>query len=136
MIDKRSRLIATIAVLVGMFLGAMDTNIVATAMPTIIGLLGGISLYSWVFSIYLLTTTITVPIYGKMADLYGRKPVFMVGTSIFLLGSALCAASQSMEQLILFRAIQGIGGGCVIPIAMTIIGDMYTLEERAKMVAI
>ena len=80
-----------------MFLGAMDTNIVATAMPTIIGLLGGISLYSWVFSIYLLTTTITVPIYGKMADLYGRKPVFMVGTSIFLLGSALCAASQSME---------------------------------------
>ncbi|MFN0072520.1 MAG: MDR family MFS transporter [Chloroflexota bacterium] len=136
MIDKRSRLVATVAVLVAMFLGAMDTNIVATAMPTIIGLLGGISLYSWVFSIYLLTTTITVPIYGKMADLYGRKPTFMVGTSIFLLGSALCAGAQSMEKLILFRAIQGIGGGCVLPIAITIIGDMYTLEERAKMVAV
>ena len=81
MIDNRSRAIATVAVLVAMFLGAMDSNIVATAMPTIIGLLGGISLYSWVFSIYLLFATITVPIYGKMADLYGRKPTFMVGTN-------------------------------------------------------
>ncbi len=136
MIDNRSRAIATVAVLVAMFLGAMDSNIVATAMPTIIGLLGGISLYSWVFSIYLLFATITVPIYGKMADLYGRKPTFMVGTGIFLLGSALCAGAQSMEQLILFRAIQGIGGGCVLPISITIIGDMYNLEERAKMVAL
>ncbi|HEX3246769.1 MAG TPA: MDR family MFS transporter [Chloroflexota bacterium] len=136
MIDRRSRTIATIAVLVAMFLGAMDANIVSTAMPTIIGLLGGISLYSWVFSIYLLFTTITVPIYGKMADLYGRKPTFMVGAGIFLLGSALCASAQSMEQLIFFRAIQGIGGGCVIPISITIIGDMYTLQERAKMVAV
>jgi EmrB/QacA subfamily drug resistance transporter len=136
MIDRRNRTIATVAVLVAMFLGAMDSNIVSTAMPTIIGLLGGISLYSWVFSIYLLFTTITVPIYGKMADLYGRKPTFMVGTGIFLLGSVLCAGAQTMEQLILFRAIQGIGGGCVLPIAITIIGDMYTLEERAKMVAI
>jgi EmrB/QacA subfamily drug resistance transporter len=136
MIGNRDRTIATVAVLVAMFLGAMDSNIVSTAMPTIIGLLGGISLYSWVFSIYLLFTTITVPIYGKMADLYGRKPTFMVGTGIFLLGSALCAGAQTMEQLILFRAIQGIGGGCVIPIALTIIGDLYSLEERAKMTAI
>jgi EmrB/QacA subfamily drug resistance transporter len=136
MIDRRNRTIATVAVLVGMFLGAMDSNIVSTAMPTIIGLLGGIALYSWVFSIYLLFTTITVPIYGKMADLYGRKPTFLVGTGIFLLGSALCASAQTMEQLIVFRAIQGIGGGCVLPIAITIIGDMYSMEERAHMTAV
>jgi EmrB/QacA subfamily drug resistance transporter len=136
MIDRRNRTIATVSVMVAMFLGAMDSNIVSTAMPTIIGLLGGISLYSWVFSIYLLFTTITVPIYGKAADLYGRKPTFMVGTGIFLLGSALCAGAQSMEQLIVFRAIQGIGGGCVMPIAITIIGDMYSMEERARMTAV
>lgn len=136
MVDRNNRRLATAATLVATFLTAMDTNVVSTAMPTIVGLLGGLSLYSWVFSIYLLATTVTAPIYGKFADLYGRKPVFAAGASLFLLGSLLCAAAQTMEQLILFRAIQGLGAGAVLPIAMTIVGDLYTLEERAKITAL
>src|SRR5205085_12019855 len=100
--------------------------------PTIVGKLGGISLYSWVFSAYLLTSTTTVPIYGKLADLYGRKPLFLFGSALFLLGSALSGAAQSMEQLIIFRAIQGLGAGAVLPMALTIIGDIFSLRQRAK----
>lgn len=120
------------AVMVATFLTAMDVMVVGTAMPTIIGQLGGLPLYSWVFSAYLLSATVTVPIYGKLADLYGRKPVFVVGTSLFLLGSALCGTARSMEELIVFRALQGLGAGAVQPITLTIIGDIFTLEERAR----
>src|SRR5215469_15053461 len=129
---KKSKIIVTIALMLGMSLASLDTTIVGTAMPTIVGKLGGITLYSWVFSAYLLASTTTVPIYGKLADLLGRKPVFLFGTMVFLIGSAASGASQSMEQLILFRAIQGLGAGAVLPIVLTIIGDIFVLEERAR----
>lgn len=121
------------ALMLGMSLAALDTTVVGTAMPTIIGKLGGVSLYSWVFSAYLLTSTTTVPIYGKLADLYGRRPVFVAGVGLFLLGSAASGAAQSMVQLILFRALQGIGAGAVLPITMTIIGDLFSIEQRARL---
>src|SRR5437016_3638906 len=129
---RKSKIIVTIALMLGMSLAALDTTIVGTAMPTIVGKLGGITLYSWVFSVYLLTSTTSVPIYGKLADLFGRKPVFLFGTTLFLIGSVASGASQSMEQLIVFRAIQGLGAGAVLPIVLTIIGDIFALEERAR----
>jgi EmrB/QacA subfamily drug resistance transporter len=129
---KKAKIIVTIALMLGMSLAALDTTIVGTAMPSIVGKLGGITLYSWVFSVYLLTSTTTVPIYGKLADLFGRKPIFLFGTALFLIGSAASGASQSMEQLIIFRAIQGLGAGAVLPIVLTIIGDIFALEERAR----
>ena len=129
---RQAKITITIALMLGMALAALDTTIVGTAMPSIVGKLGGITLYSWVFSIYLLTSTTTVPIYGKLADLYGRKPLFLFGATLFLIGSAASGAAQSMEQLIIFRAIQGLGAGAVLPIVLTIIGDIFTLEERAK----
>jgi EmrB/QacA subfamily drug resistance transporter len=129
---RHAKIIITIALMLGMSLAALDTTIVGTAMPSIVGKLGGITLYSWVFSIYLLTSTTTVPIYGKLADLYGRKPLFLFGTTLFLIGSAASGAAQSMEQLIIFRAIQGLGAGAVLPIVLTIIGDIFALEERAR----
>ena len=114
------------------FLTALDGSIVSTAMPTITGQLGGFNLYSWVFSIYLLTSTVTVPIYGKLADLFGRKRVLLVGIGLFLLGSALCGYAQDMLQLVIFRGLQGIGGGAILPVAVTILGDLFPLEQRAK----
>src|SRR5438034_9596379 len=129
---RKSKIIVTIALMLGMSLASLDTTIVGTAMPTIVGKLGGITLYSWVFSVYLLTSTTSVPIYGKLADLFGRKPVFLFGTTLFLIGSVASGASQSMEQLIVFRAIQGLGAGAVLPIVLTIIGDIFALEERAR----
>jgi EmrB/QacA subfamily drug resistance transporter len=129
---RQAKIIVTAALMLGMSLAALDTTIVGTALPSIVGKLGGISLYSWVFSIYLLTSTTTVPIYGKLADLYGRKPIFLFGTAVFLLGSILSGAAQSMEQLILFRAIQGLGAGAVLPMVLTIIGDIFELQERAR----
>ena len=129
---RRAKITVIIALMLGMSLAALDTTIVGTALPSIVGKLGGLALYSWVFSIYLLTSTTTVPIYGKLADLYGRKPVFLFGSTLFLLGSILCGAAQSMEQLIIFRAIQGLGAGAVLPIVLTIIGDIFELNERAR----
>jgi EmrB/QacA subfamily drug resistance transporter len=129
---KKAKIIVTIALMLGMSLAALDTTIVGTALPSIVGKLGGITLYSWVFSAYLLASTTTVPIYGKLADLFGRKPIFLFGTTVFLIGSAASGASQSMEQLIIFRAIQGLGAGAVLPIVLTIIGDIFALEERAR----
>src|SRR5436305_10380526 len=129
---KKTKIIVTIALMLGMSLAALDTTIVGTALPSIVGKLGGITLYSWVFSAYLLTSTSTVAIYGKLADLFGRKPLFLFGTAVFLIGSMASGAAQSMEQLIIFRAIQGLGAGAVLPIVLTIIGDIFALEERAK----
>ncbi len=129
---RKAKITVTIALMLGMSLASLDTTIVGTAMPSIVGKLGGITLYSWVFSAYLLTSTTTVPIYGKLADLFGRKPVFLFGTALFLTGSIASGASQSMEQLIVFRAIQGLGAGAVLPIVLTIIGDIFALEERAR----
>lgn len=131
-----TRQVSTRLVLAGLmlatFLSAMDSSIVATAMPSIVGILGGFQLYSWIFSIYLLTTTITVPIYGKLADLYGRKRVLLVGVVLFLVGSVLCGLAQSMLQLVVFRGIQGIGAGAILPISTTLLGDLYPVEQRAR----
>src|SRR3989440_1402686 len=129
---KQAKIIVTAALMLGMSLAALDTTIVGTALPSIVGKLGGISLYSWVFSVYLLTSTTTVPIYGKLADLYGRKPIFLFGTAIFLLGSIFSGAAQSMEELIIFRAVQVLGSGAVLPIVLTIIGDIFELQQRAR----
>lgn len=122
----------TVCLMAAMFLSAMEATIVATAMPTIVGNLGGFSQFTWVFSIFLLTQAASIPIYGKLADLYGRKPVFAVGTGLFVIGSALCGLADSMPTLIAFRALQGLGAGAVQPIATTIIGDLYPGPERAK----
>ncbi|WP_147531789.1 MDR family MFS transporter [Bacillus marasmi] len=120
------------AVMLAMFMGAIEATIVSTAMPDIVADLGGFSLYSWVFSAYLLMNSVTVLIYGKLSDLFGRKPILIFGIVIFLIGSILCGIATSMEMLIIFRLIQGFGAGAVTPIATTIVGDIYTMEERAK----
>jgi len=121
------------AVMLAIFMTAIDAYIVATAMPTIVADLGGFRLFSWAFAAYLLAQAVTIPIYGRLADLYGRKRVFFAGTSVFLLGSLLCGFAWGMVPLILFRVLQGAGAGAVQPIATTIIGDIYAPVERARM---
>jgi len=111
---------------------ALDSTVVSTAMPTIIGNLGGLSEYGWVFSAYLLASTVTVPLYARLADMHGRKPVFMTGIALFVGGSMLCGFASSMALLIVFRTIQGLGAGAVQPIAFTIAGDIFESEQRAK----
>lgn len=128
-----NRRMVTIAMLVAVFLVAIDVTVVSTAMPHIARELKGISLYSWVFAIYTLTTSVTTPIYGKLADLFGRKVIFSIGVILFVLGSVLSGASHSMVELVWFRAFQGIGAGAVMPITFTIIGDLYPGEQRARM---
>ena len=114
------------------FMVAIEATIVATAMPRIVGDLGGFSYYSWVFSAFLLTQSATTVVYGKLADVLGRKPVLIGGIVIFLLGSWLSGLATSMPALIAFRLLQGLGAGAIQPITMTIIGDLFTLEQRAK----
>ena len=127
---KKPLVLAT--VMLAMFMGAIEATIVSTAMPAIVADLGGFTLYSWVFSAYLLMNSVTVLIYGKLSDLFGRKPILTIGIIFFLIGSILCGFATSMKMLIIFRLIQGFGAGAVTPIATTIIGDIYTAEERAK----
>jgi len=115
-----------------MALAAMDTTIVATAIPSIVRELGGFSLFPWVFSVYVLAQAVTIPIYGRLADLYGRRPMLVTGTLVFLAGSILCGASWSMASLIAFRGLQGLGAGAISPIVTTLAGDLYTLEERSR----
>lgn len=120
------------SLILAMFMAAIETTIVSTAMPSIVGDLGGFSWFSWVFSAFLLMQAVMTPIYGKLSDLFGRKPIFIVGVVIFLIGSILCGFASSMTMLVVFRLIQGLGAGAVQPITLTIVGDMYTLKERAK----
>lgn len=129
---KTNRPLVLAAVMLAMFMGAIEATIVSTAMPAIVADLGGFTLYSWVFSAYLLMNAVTVLIYGKLSDLFGRKPILFIGIIIFLIGSILCGFATSMESLILFRLIQGFGAGAVTPIATTIVGDIYSAEERAQ----
>ena len=134
-LSNRRRWIVVIGVMTGMAIAALEATVVGTAMPTVIASLGGINHYSWVFSAYLVTSTVTVPVWGKLSDLYGRRLLYQIGIGVFLLGTLLSGLSGSMAQLIIFRAIQGLGAGALVPLGMTIIGDAFTLEERAKMQA-
>ncbi|SER41089.1 drug resistance transporter, EmrB/QacA subfamily [Gracilibacillus ureilyticus] len=129
---QTNRPLVLIALILSMFMAAIEGTIVAAAMPNIVGDLGGFTLYSWVFSSFLLMQAITTMVYGKLADLFGRKPVFMFGVIIFLIGSFLCGLANSMTALVVFRLIQGVGAGAIQPIVTTIVGDMYTIRERAK----
>lgn len=120
------------ALMLTMMLAAMDTTIVSTAIPQIVADLGGFKKFSWVFSIYLLAQTVTIPVYGKLADLFGRKRILLAGTTLFLAGSAASAAAWNIESLILFRGLQGLGAGSIMASVNTIAGDIYTVAERAK----
>lgn len=119
--------------MLGLLLGAIEATAVAAAMPTIVGELGGVARYSWIFSAYLVASTATVPLYGKLADRHGRRLLYAVAIGLFCLGSALCGAARSMPQLIAFRALQGLGAGGVFPVTITVIGDIFNLEERSRM---
>jgi EmrB/QacA subfamily drug resistance transporter len=124
--------VVAVGIMAALAVAALDGTVVSTAMPTIIGSLGGLSEYSWVFSAYLLASTVTVPLYSRLADMYGRKPIFMTGLALFIGGSMLCGLAGSMTVLILCRAIQGLGAGAVQPISFTILGDVFESEQRAR----
>jgi EmrB/QacA subfamily drug resistance transporter len=126
------RNLAVTGVMLVIFLFAIDATIVSTAMPTIVAKLGGLELYSWVFSIYMLTSALTTPLFGKLSDLYSQRRLMLTGIGIFVLGSTLCGAAQSMEALILFRAVQGLGGGAIYALSFIVVGVLYPPEERAK----
>jgi EmrB/QacA subfamily drug resistance transporter len=128
----RQQLTITAAILTALSLAALDSSVVGTAMPTIIGQLGGLAEYSWVFSGYLLASTTTVPLFAKFADMYGRKPIFLFGIVVFVIASVACGFATSMAQLVIFRTIQGLGAGALQPIAFTIVGDIYTPAQRAR----
>jgi EmrB/QacA subfamily drug resistance transporter len=117
-------------------LAGLDLALVSTAMPTVVAQLGGLELYAWAFSAYLLSSTVAIPVYGKLADLYGRKRMFLIASGIFLVGSALCGAAQTMPQLIAFRLLQGFGGGGLYPITLTIVGDAFDLQPRARLLGL
>ncbi|WP_224368580.1 MDR family MFS transporter [Hyalangium versicolor] len=129
---KTHRPLTTVALALGLFMAALEMTVVSTAMPTVVSDLGGIEHYAWVFTAYMLASTVTVPIFGKMADLYGRKPVILFGITLFLIGSVASGLSPSMEWLIVFRTLQGLGAGAIQPITLTVIGDIYSLEERGR----
>jgi EmrB/QacA subfamily drug resistance transporter len=131
-LSHRAKMEILFAVMLGLFLGALDQTIVGPALPTIVTQLSGNDYYVWAITIYLLTSTISVPFWGKLSDIYGRKPIFMIGIVIFLFGSALSGLSQNMGMLILFRGIQGIGAGSLFPVALAVIGDLFTPQERGK----
>src|SRR5579871_3572155 len=120
------------SVMAANFMIAIEATIVSTAMPQIVADLGGLGLYSWVFAAFLLTQTATTVLFGKLSDLKGRKTVMLAGIGIFLVGSVLCGLAWSMPSLILFRLVQGVGAGAVQPVAMTIVGDLYSVHERGK----
>jgi EmrB/QacA subfamily drug resistance transporter len=130
---RARRPLVVAALVLAIAMAALEATVVSTAMPTVVGDLGGIELYAWVFTAYLVTSTLSVPIYGKLADLHGRKPVLLVGIAVFLVGSLLAGVAPSMPALIAFRALQGLGAGGIQPITMTLVGDLFELEERAFM---
>jgi EmrB/QacA subfamily drug resistance transporter len=131
--DARRRRLVVVGVMLSIFLAAMESTVVATAMPRVVGTLGGLEIYSWVFSGFLLTSTVTMPVWGRLSDLLGRRRVFLGGLTIFLAGTALSGLSQSMAQLIVFRMLQGLGAGSLMTIGMTIVGELFGLERRARM---
>jgi EmrB/QacA subfamily drug resistance transporter len=132
-LTRRQTALLVVSLMLGTALAALDTTIIGTAMPTIAGALGGVELYSWTITAYLLTSTTTVPLYGRLSDIYGRKPIYLFGIVLFLVGSLACGLAPSMEALILFRAVQGIGAGALLPMSMTIMGDTFDVAQRARM---
>lgn len=132
-IGAQNRRLIFIAALASVFITAIESTIVSTAMPTIVASLGGFSLLSWVFTSYLLTQVVTVPIYGRLSDLYGRKPILLIGAGLFIVGSVLCGFAWSMGSLVAFRVVQGFGAGALMPVGRTLIGDLYNGPERARM---
>ncbi|NUQ84581.1 MAG: MFS transporter [Anaerolineales bacterium] len=131
---SRNRIIlVTMGIMLSLFLASMEATVVATAMPTIVGQLGGLEHYAWVFSAYMLASTTTVPLYGKLSDLYGRRKLYVFAMILFLTGSILCGQADTMTQLILARGLQGLGAGGIMPLAFILIGEMFSLEQRAKM---
>src|SRR5215213_4608301 len=131
---SRNRIfLVTAGIMLSLFLASMESTVVATAMPTIVGQLGGLEHYSWVFSAFMLASTTTVPIYGKLSDIYGRRNLYVFAMVLFLVGSVLCGLANSMTSLIFARALQGVGAGGIMPLAFILIGEMFTLEQRAKM---
>ena len=131
-LSHRQILIVMGGLMAGMFLAALDQSIVGTALPRITSELGGLDKLSWVVTAYLLTQTASTPLWGKISDLYGRRPIFQAAIVIFLIGSVLCGLAQDMPQLIAFRAIQGIGGGGLMAIAFSVIGDIIPPRERGR----
>ena len=130
---RTSRPLTVVALLLGLFLAAMEMTVVSTAMPTVVAELGGLPLYAWAFAAYLLATTVSVPIWGKLADLRGRKPVLLAGLGLFLLGSFACGHAGAMATLIFWRAVQGLGAGAMQPVTFTIVGDLFDVHERGRM---
>ncbi|WP_251716975.1 MDR family MFS transporter [Lactobacillus agrestimuris] len=126
----------TLAIFMTTFMTAIEGTIVSTAMPTIVADLDGLEIMNWVVSVFLLMTAVSTPLYGKLADSIGRKPIFLFGIALFVIGSSLCGLAQNMVELIIFRVIQGLGSGAVQPVAVTIIADLYKLEKRAKMLGL
>src|SRR2546423_2192918 len=131
-LPPRTKLAIMGAVLLTMFLASLDQTVVGTALPRIVTDLNGASLYAWVVSSYLLSSTVTVPIYGKFSDVFGRKVMLIIGVCLFLIGSWLSGASQNMNELVAFRAVQGLGAGALFPIVIAIIGDLYSPRERGR----
>lgn len=131
--SRNRTIIVTAGIMLSLFLASMESTVVATAMPTIVGQLGGLEHYSWVFSAYLLASTTVVPLYGKLSDIHGRRNIYLIAMAVFLIGSVLCGWASTMTQLIFARALQGIGAGGIMPLAFILIGEMFTLEQRARM---
>ncbi|HWE76827.1 MAG TPA: MFS transporter [Stellaceae bacterium] len=132
-IAPERRVLIFIAALASVFITQIESTIVATAMPTIVGEIGGFELLSWVYTVYLLTQAVTTPLYGRLSDLYGRKPILLFGIGLFIAGSVLCGLAWDMPSLIVFRAIQGFGAGAISPVGRTLIGDIYHGADRARM---
>ena len=130
--SQRRVVLITAGIMLSLFLASMEATVVATAMPTIVSQLGGLESYSWVFSAYMLASTTTVPLFGKLSDLYGRRLIYAIAMVLFLAGSLLCGQAQSMGQLIAFRAVQGLGGGGLIVVTLAVVGDLVSPRERGR----
>ena len=130
---RTSRPLTVVALILGLFLAAMEMTVVSTAMPTVVAELGGLAIYAWAFAAYMLATTVSVPIWGKLADLRGRKPILLAGIALFLAGSSGCGFAGSMGALVAWRFLQGLGAGAMQPVTFTIVGDLFDVHERGKM---
>src|SRR5579875_539407 len=124
------------ALVITTLISALDANIMQTASPTIVKQLGGMELFAWIFVVYMLASTVTVPLYGKLSDMYGRKRLLIISVALFTIGSILCGIAHSMIELVIYRGIQGLGAGGMIPLSLIIVGDLYTIEKRGRIQAV